>query len=78
MKDDKVWDYSDCQIGHPCKNCISKCAFKIRKDENMEQDKYPCDNCPPPHMCGYCTLCEEWEKSHPTNKKEIKEKYTWE
>lgn len=41
----------------------------------MEQDKYLCDDCPPPHMCGYCTLREEWEKTHP--KKETKEKYEW-
>lgn len=42
----------------------------------MEQEKYPCDNCPPPHMCGYCTLCEEYEEAHP--KRETKEKYEWE
>lgn len=75
MKDEKVWDYFDCQIGHPCTNCISSCTFKIRKDKNMEPDKYPCDDCPPPHMCGYCTLREEWEKTH--SKKETKEKYEW-
>ena len=78
MKDKKVWDFSYCQIGAPCSYCIDTCAFKRRKDKNMEQDKYPCDNCPPPHMCGYCTLCEEWEKTHPkTENKELK-KYDWE
>lgn len=41
----------------------------------MEKDKCPCDDCPPPHMCGYCTLREEWEKTQP--KKENKEKYEW-
>lgn len=46
----------------------------------MEQDRYPCDNCPPPHMCGYCTLCEEWEKTHPKTETETKtkSKYDWE
>ena len=47
----------------------------MEQDKNMEQDKCPCDNCTPPHMCGYCTLREEWEKTHP--KKETKEKYEW-
>jgi hypothetical protein len=78
MKDERVWDMSICNIGHPCTNCINSCTFKIRKDKNMEQDKYPCDNCPPPHMCGYCTLCEEWEKTHPKNETETKKKYDWE
>lgn len=75
MKDEAAWDYSLCQIGHPCDKCTDTCSFKIRKEHNMQEDKYPCDNCEPPHMCGYCTLCEEWEKTHP--KKEIKEKYEW-
>ena len=74
MKDEKVWDYSYCLIGSPCNICIDTCTF--RKESNMNEDKYPCDNCEPPHMCGYCTLCEEWEKTHP--KKENKEKYEWE
>ena len=49
----------------------------IKKDKNMKQDKYPCDNCSPLHMCGHCTLCEEWEKIHPKNEIETKEKYNW-
>ena len=44
----------------------------------MEQEKYPCDNCPPPHMCGYCTLCEEWDKAHPKPENQELKKYNWE
>ena len=29
MKDEKVWDYSQCQIGHPCDKCTDTCSFKI-------------------------------------------------
>jgi hypothetical protein len=74
MINEKAWDYSICNIGHPCKECTDTCSF--RKEINMENDKYPCDICEPPHMCGYCNLCEEWEKTHP--KKEIPENYDWE
>jgi len=74
MKDEKSWNYSQCLIGNPCNTCIKSCSF--RKESNVEKDKFPCDHCEPPHMCGYCTLCEEWEKTHP--KKENKEKYEWE
>ena len=28
MKDEKVWDYSQCQIGHPCDTCDpTVCSF---------------------------------------------------
>jgi len=43
--------------------------------EEKQVEQFPCDQCEPPHMCGYCTLREEWEKTHP--KKETKEKYEW-
>ena len=42
MKDEKVWDYSDCQIGHPCKNCDIKCTFRLDKgvdEKEKENDK---------------------------------------
>lgn len=35
MKDEKVWDYSDCQIGHPCNNCIKECTF--RRDSGVDE-----------------------------------------
>ena len=37
MKDEKVWDYSDCQIGHPCKNCDIKCTFRLDKDADEKE-----------------------------------------
>ena len=77
MKDERVWDFTECQIGHPCTNCANDCTFRIRKDKKMEQEKYPCDNCPPPHMCGYCTLCEEWDKVHPKPENKELQKYDW-
>ena len=43
--------------------------------EEKQVEQFPCDQCEPPHMCGYCTLREEWKKTHP--KKENKEKYEW-
>ena len=46
--------------------------------DNKEKEQYPCDVCPPPHMCGYCTLCEEWEKTHPKTETKTKDKYDWE
>ena len=30
MKDEKVWDNSQCQIGHPCNECTDTCSFKIK------------------------------------------------
>ena len=77
MKDETVWDFSECQIGHPCTNCTNDCTFRIRKDKKMEQEKHPCDNCPPPHMCGYCTLREEWDKVHPKPENQELKKYNW-
>ena len=77
MKDERVWDFTECQIGHPCTSCTNDCTFRIRKDKKMEQETYPCDNCSPPRMCGYCTLCEEWDKTHPKPENKELQKYDW-
>ena len=29
MKDEKMWDYSHCQIGRPCNKCAPECTFYI-------------------------------------------------
>ena len=29
MKDERVWDFSECQIGHPCDACVDTCSFRI-------------------------------------------------
>ena len=41
MKDETVWDYSDCQIGHPCKNCEIECTFRLDKgvDEKEKENE---------------------------------------
>ena len=41
MKDETVWDYFDCQIGHPCKNCDKKCTFRLDKgaDEKEKENE---------------------------------------
>ena len=41
MKDEKVWDYSHCQIGHPCSHCLDSCTFKIKTYslETIDQDE---------------------------------------
>ena len=44
MKDEKVWDYSQCQIGHPCERCTNTCSFKIKtfrldKDADEKENK---------------------------------------
>ena len=39
MKDEKVWDYSECQIGHPCFNCDIKCTFHLVKDVDKKENK---------------------------------------
>ena len=44
MKDEKVWDYSICNIGHPCQECIKKCSFKkptvAYSDQDEKEKKY--------------------------------------
>ena len=37
MKDEVVWNYSDCLIGHPCKNCDKKCTFRLDKDVDEKE-----------------------------------------
>lgn len=41
MKDEKVWDYSICNIGHPCTNCIKECTFRLDKgaDEKEKENE---------------------------------------
>ena len=41
MKDEKVWDFSECQIGHPCTNCDIKCTFRLDKgaDEKEKENE---------------------------------------
>ena len=41
MKDERVWDFSDCQIGHPCINCDIKCTFRLDKcaDEKEKENE---------------------------------------
>ncbi len=35
MKDEKVWDYSNCLIGSPCNHCIKTCTF--RRDNGVDE-----------------------------------------
>ena len=37
MKDEKVWDYSICNIGHPCKNCDDICTFRRDNDADEKE-----------------------------------------
>ena len=41
MKDEKIWDYSKCNIGSPCENCIETCTFRLDKvvDEKEKKDE---------------------------------------
>ena len=39
MKDEKVWDYSQCQIGHPCDACVETCTFKITYSRDNGQEE---------------------------------------
>ena len=44
MKDERVWDYSHCQIGNPCSCCVDTCSFKIKtysldKDQEEKENK---------------------------------------
>ncbi len=39
MKDEKVWDYSKCNIGHPCSKCIKKCSFRLEKDADEKENE---------------------------------------
>ena len=46
MKDEKAWDYSLCQIGNPCTNCINTCSFKIKdlQSRKIDQDEKEKEN----------------------------------
>jgi hypothetical protein len=37
MKDETIWDYSNCQIGHPCSKCIKLCTFRLVKDADKKE-----------------------------------------
>lgn len=37
MKDETIWDYSICNIGHPCINCIKECTFRLDKDADKKE-----------------------------------------
>ena len=40
MKDEKAWDYTVCNIGNPCRNCISTCSFiKLTCSRDNDQDE---------------------------------------
>ena len=41
MKDKSIWDFSKCNIGGPCKNCIKECTFRLDKgaDEKEKKDE---------------------------------------
>jgi hypothetical protein len=43
MKDEKVWDYSICNIGSPCKQCI-KCNFSKPTVVLNDQDEKEKEN----------------------------------
>jgi len=36
MKDEKVWDYTKCQIGHPCNECTDTYNFKKKEPYNAK------------------------------------------
>jgi len=44
MKDEKVWDYSHCQIGHPCSECDDICTFKTTYSLVEGQDEKENEN----------------------------------
>ena len=39
MKYEPVWDYSECQIGHPCNKCVDTCSFKTPKCDESTKNK---------------------------------------
>lgn len=46
--------------------------------EEKQVEQFPCDQCEPPHMCGYCNLKEEWKKTHPQPLSNTTTQYSWE
>lgn len=70
-----------CLIGSPCSKCIETCGYRKERKEKMEEkqvEQFPCDQCDPPHMCGYCNLIEEWKKTHPQPLSNTTSQYSWE
>ena len=39
MKDEKVWDYTKCNIGGPCTICEKNCAFRLDKGADEKESK---------------------------------------
>lgn len=39
MKDEKAWDYTICNIGHPCKKCLEDCGFRKPYSRDNDQDE---------------------------------------
>lgn len=41
MKVETIWNYSDCNIGHPCEHCDDHCTFHLVKgaDEKEKKDE---------------------------------------
>ena len=46
MKDEKIWDYSHCNIGHPCDRCDEFCTFNKQTYslETIDQDEKENEN----------------------------------
>lgn len=44
MKYESVWDYSHCQIGHPCNTCDQSCTFYITYSLVEGQDEKENEN----------------------------------
>ena len=46
MKDEKIWDYSHCNIGHPCDKCDEFCTFNKQTYslETIDQDEKENEN----------------------------------
>lgn len=39
MKDENTWDYTDCNIGHPCQHCDNICTFRLVKGADEKENK---------------------------------------
>lgn len=39
MKYEKAWDYSHCNIGHPCEHCDDTCTFRLVKDADEKENE---------------------------------------
>jgi len=44
MKDERIWNYSDCRIGHPCEICGEPCSFRITYSLVEGQDEKEKEN----------------------------------